>query len=79
MPEGTLGDEGRRPCTDMVDQRSLTNKAMVLHLLQDRLTSGYLPKQWGHKPHALLMTSEDNRIGALPMWASVSLDLALRS
>ena len=61
MPEGTLGDEGRRPCTDMVDQRSLTNKAMVLHLLQDRLTSGYLPKQWGHRPHALLMTSEGKR------------------
>ena len=38
MPEGTLGDEGRRPCTDMVDQRSQTNMAMVLHLLQDRLT-----------------------------------------
>ena len=53
MPEGTLGDEGRRPCTDMADQRSQTNMAMVLHLLQDRLTSGYLPKQWGHTPHAL--------------------------
>lgn len=42
----------------MADQRSQTNMAMVLHLLQDRLTSGYLPKQWGHRPHALLMTSE---------------------
>ena len=79
MPEGTLGDEGRRQCTDIVDQRSQTNMAMVLHLLQDRLTSGYLPKQWGHTPHAQLMTSEGKRNGALPLCAPVSLDLELRS
>jgi len=29
MPEGTLGDEGRRPC-HVADQRSLTNKAKVV-------------------------------------------------
>ena len=61
----------------MADQRSQTNMAMVLHLLQDRLTSGYLPEQWGHRPHAQLMTSEDNRASALLAWASVSLDLEL--
>ena len=71
------GNLGRRLCTDVGEQRFQTAQmAKVVHRTKiDRHPVATCPNCGGHKPPTYHMELDDNRTGAFPVWASVSLDL----
>ena len=71
--QGNLGRRSRL----VTEQRFQTAQmAKVVHRTKiDRHPVATCPNCGGHKPPNPVMKYEDNRSGALPLWASVSLDL----